>query len=243
LRLLAAPLGACLAKLVTPLCNENNWLDKWAGLPGWQPPDKPLLVISPHPDDETLAIGGFVASRCLQGVEVIVLAVTDGENAYGTDDSLGEIRRAEQERAGARLGISREKIVRLGFPDSGVETREEELFRRTKALISRDTLLVAPWSQDFHPDHKVCGRVAERVAAEAQLPLASYFFWTWHTNDVRNIQNLPLRRFELKPEWLTAKTRALAEHRSQLVRPNAAPILSEDLLWPARQACEVFLLS
>jgi LmbE family N-acetylglucosaminyl deacetylase len=229
--------------MVNPLCDERKWLDVWAELSAWEPPPIPMLVVSPHPDDETLAVGGLIAAAHSRGIDVTLLAVTDGESAYGLDHSLGVVRQTEQERAAAHLGIPREKIVRLCLPDSGVMAREAELIRRMEALVSRNTFLVAPWSEDFHPDHKACGRAAERVAAAAGIDLASYFFWTWHTQRVDEVETIPLRKLELNSEWLAAKTMALAEHRSQLTRNGGTPILTEDLLWPARQACEVFLLS
>jgi LmbE family N-acetylglucosaminyl deacetylase len=229
--------------MITPLCNESRWLDVWAGLPSWAPPLSPLLVVSPHPDDETLAIGGLIASMRAKNVDVTLLAITDGENAYGASDSLGIVRQCEQERAAACLGISRENIVRFHFPDSSVESCEEELTRRIAGFVSPGALLVAPWNEDFHPDHKVCGRVAKRVAAKTGIALLSYFFWTWHTQEVAAVRDLPLKKFELRPEWLAAKTSALAEHRSQLRRTGEMPVLTDDLLWPARRATEVFLLS
>jgi LmbE family N-acetylglucosaminyl deacetylase len=230
-------------RMITPICGRTEWIASWAQLPSWKPPNHRLIVISPHPDDETLAIGGFIASRRALGIEVLLIAVTDGENAYGLDESLRVVRQTEQNRAAAHLGIPEEGIVRLHFPDSGVEPFERELVARIAALVSPSTLLLAPWSNDFHPDHKVCGRAAERVAAETGIALASYFFWTWHTEDVRTVAHLPLSRFELKAAWLARKTAALAEHKSQLIQERKLPILPPDLLWPARARSEVFLLS
>jgi LmbE family N-acetylglucosaminyl deacetylase len=230
-------------RMVTPICAHAEWVAFWAQLPTWKPPNLRVLVISPHPDDETLAIGGFIASRRALGIDVTLVAVTDGENAYGRDDSLRIARQTEQNRAAAHLGISEEGIIRFHFPDSGVEPFEQELVSRIAALVSPSTLLLAPGRNDFHPDHKVCGRAAEKVTAETGTVLASYFFWTWHTEDVRTVADLPLSRFELKPDWLAAKTTALSEHKSQLIREDKPPILTPDLLWPARVSSEVFLLS
>jgi hypothetical protein len=39
------------------------------------------LVIAPHPDDETLAIGGFISPQTAKGAPICVVAVTDGEKA------------------------------------------------------------------------------------------------------------------------------------------------------------------
>jgi LmbE family N-acetylglucosaminyl deacetylase len=230
--------------MITPLCGENEWLDLWSSLPSWSiPQGRPVLVVSPHPDDETLAIGGFLAACCSLGANVTLLAVTDGESAYGYDPSLGEMRWQEQRRAATHLGIPGENIIRMRLPDSGLASHEDDVADGIASLISIETLLVAPWSGDFHPDHTVCGRVAERLCAESKARLLSYFFWTWHTLPVHAVSALPMQKFDLTRDWLDAKLRALAEHGSQLYRKHEPAILNESLLWPARQALEVFLPS
>ncbi len=50
----------------------------------------------------------------------MVVAVTDGESAYGYDPDLGKIRELEQRNALARLGVRSEHIIRLRLPDSDV---------------------------------------------------------------------------------------------------------------------------
>ena len=58
----------------------------------WQPPLCRTIVISPHPDDETLGLGGFIAHQTALGSQVIVFAVTDGEKAYSDYPGLGALR-------------------------------------------------------------------------------------------------------------------------------------------------------
>jgi LmbE family N-acetylglucosaminyl deacetylase len=213
----------------------------WTCLPPWVPPPRPLLVISPHPDDETLSIGGLIAHQRSLGIDVTLVAVTDGEKAYGHDPAMGLTRCDEQASAAQCLGIRTDRIQRLHLPDSGLEACENEIKEAIARFVSPGMVVVAPWRGDFHPDHKVCGHVAERIASTTGVDLISYFFWTWHTERVESVQGLPLRRFDLDPQSFAKKKTALAEHRSQLAHSGEPPILTEPLLWPARVRMEVYL--
>ena len=67
--------------MIVPILDEAGWNPRLAGLPRWQPPHRPTIVISPHPDDETLGTGGLISELRFWGIEVTIVAVTDGENA------------------------------------------------------------------------------------------------------------------------------------------------------------------
>ncbi len=202
-----------------------------------------MLIVVPHPDDETLGVGGLIASQRRRGVDVVVVAVTDGENAYTDNAGLAERRHAEQTQALACLGVADHKIVRLRLPDSNVSSQEQALVELLVPLVSDETHIVAPWQGDFHPDHAACGSAAARVAQRSGSPLTSYFFWTWHLATPSLLSGLSLRRVPLSPELLHAKAEALVQHRSQLMHPSGEPILPERLLAPARRSFEVFLPS
>jgi LmbE family N-acetylglucosaminyl deacetylase len=229
--------------MIQPLIREEEWFDLLRYIPEWKPPMRPTVVVAPHPDDETLGLGGFIAAQTARGVDVTIAAVTDGQNAYPDTARLGEIRRNEQTRALARLGVPEGKIVRFGLADSDVQSHEGELLHRLMRLVSSDTLLVAPWRGDFHSDHLACGRAAERVARITGAALISYFFWTWHMVRPELLIGLQLRAFHLPPKCVEAKAEALQEHRSQLVRADGNPILHEKLLGPAKRPFEVFSVS
>ena len=48
------------ANLESPKTPEERWLEMLEDRPEWTPQNGPLLVVSPHPDDEVLAAGGLV---------------------------------------------------------------------------------------------------------------------------------------------------------------------------------------
>ena len=229
--------------MIVPLVSEDEWLAALEDLPVWAPAPAPFLVIAPHPDDETLGAGGFIAAQGLYSSDVVVVAITDGERAYGYDPDLGNIRESEQRNALARLGVSSEHIIRLRLPDSDVGSHETELVDKLLSFVTRDTHLVAPWRGDFHPDHEACGRAAEQVAIQTGATLTSYFFWTWHRGTTTSLDKVGLRSFPLSHQCLQRKSMALQCHRSQLTHDSGQPILPENLLAPARRPFEVFCIS
>jgi LmbE family N-acetylglucosaminyl deacetylase len=210
-------------------------------IPSWQPLVKHVLVVAPHPDDETLGAGGFIATLRLRGIEVTVVAITDGENAYPEMPQLGQIREREQVEALNRLGVDQNHIFRFRLPDSGLTECEQLLTECLLSVVSDGMHLLAPWCRDFHPDHEACGRAAKVVAERKKVPLTSYFFWTWHRGTTELLDGMKLVSFRLGGRELRAKRDALACHRSQLEHPSGLPILPEYLLEPTRRPFEVFL--
>src|SRR5947199_8996501 len=90
-------LAAALARL---LRLRSRPLEDFAG---------PILVVSPHPDDETLGCGGLIARHATAGCAVAVAMLTDGEASHRdhpTLDSrvLASTRREEVRAAPAVLG-------------------------------------------------------------------------------------------------------------------------------------------
>jgi len=74
----------------------------------------PLVVIAPHPDDEILMAGGVLYDAVREGRPHHVIILTNGDYACRFN---GYQRNAESLRALARLGVTREHISFLGYPD------------------------------------------------------------------------------------------------------------------------------
>jgi LmbE family N-acetylglucosaminyl deacetylase len=227
--------------MITPVVQEAEWMPLLSDLPRWQPPEKRTVVISPHPDDETLGSGGLIARLRSKGTDVTVIAVTDGENAYEDGPRLGEIREIEQTNALAKLGVDPQHVIRFRFPDSGLKGCERRVAEVLESVVPANAHVIAPWRFDFHPDHEVCGRAADAIARDKEVQITSYFFWTWHRGDRKTIDGHQLVSLPLTPDEIRAKQDALRCHQSQLQRAGGFPILPDYLLGPARRSFEVFL--
>ena len=227
--------------MIDPIVTEAEWRPILHSLPEWRCPIVPVVVISPHPDDETLATGGLIATLSDRNLDTTVVAVTDGESAYEDVKGLGEARKDEQKKALQILGVRASKTVRFGMPDSGVSAHHQKLVDNLLTVVSPGSHILAPWCGDFHPDHEACGRAAEEVSRLIGARLTYYFFWTWHRGAIDHLAGKPIRKFPLSVEAMCAKTEALLCHESQLHRNGGDPILPERLLGPARRPFEVYL--
>jgi LmbE family N-acetylglucosaminyl deacetylase len=93
-----------------------------------------ILVVAPHPDDETLCCGGYLQRAVAAGAAVAVVWVTAGDSfeidAIITErtlrpkgrglEKLGARRIAEARAAADLLGVPREHQFVLGYPDRGL---------------------------------------------------------------------------------------------------------------------------
>lgn len=226
--------------MIVPIVSDASWKARLEVLPAWNPPQTRTVILSPHPDDETLGAGGLIWELRRRQVDVLVIAVTDGESAYPGENDLGRIRREEQENALRCLGVAPGALVRFNFPDRYVAEHEDLLVQGLLPFVDQDTHLVSPWTGDFHPDHEASGRAAERVAKTTGALLSFYFFWTWHRGTLEVLDNLPLHALRLGSPALDAKANAIRKHRSQLVRAPGDPILSGELLAPTHWPFEVY---
>ena len=148
-----------------------------------------VVVISAHPDDETLAIGGLLQSLHRSGADLEIVIATDGEAAFpflGSDRraALGRRRRAEMAEALIQLELSDVPITWLGFPDSALS--EADLSEMLRPITATADMCLAPWPEDPHPDHRAAG-VAARTAAGTGTEVWGYPVWTWPWEDPRTV--------------------------------------------------------
>jgi LmbE family N-acetylglucosaminyl deacetylase len=122
-----------------------------------------VLVLAPHPDDETLGCGGTISRHARAGDSVCVVVVTDGgrSRAHGLSrDEMVRLRHIEAREAVARLGPV--DLEQWGFPEG--EWHPEALQARLCETILRlrPSYIYTTSCVDFHPEHV---RVGEALAA------------------------------------------------------------------------------
>src|SRR5579863_8786415 len=87
-------------------------------------PEGPVLIIAPHPDDETIGCGASIARFCAEGRKVRVIIVTDGsssvKSAILTPGELSVIRHNESLKAAEILGLSGKDVFPLSYPDGKI---------------------------------------------------------------------------------------------------------------------------
>ena len=217
-----------------------HWIET---LPLWSPPHRPLLVVAPHPDDETLGAGGLLHAWAERRLPLTLLCLSDGEAAYPRMPGLTEIRRAELTRALRVLGFSQPHVVRLRLPDGELGVHEHCIADTIRDYMQPDSLLVAPFESDGHPDHEAAGRAALVAVRARKATLGRYLIWAWQRRaaQLRDAACSAVR-FNLSDESLSAKQHAIDQFQSQLSdRPGGAIIPPQMRAHFARDH-EVFLL-
>src|ERR1700743_569020 len=81
----------------------------------------PLLVIAPHPDDETFACGGLIALKRKANIPVTIIFITDGGQSAVRTEADGThltARRKDEAAAACKiLGVEPDRIHFLDAPD------------------------------------------------------------------------------------------------------------------------------
>ena len=146
-------------------------------------PGARLMVLAPHPDDESLAAGGLIQRALECGAPVSVVFATDGDNNPWPQRVLerrvwigarqraawGARRRGEAEAALRALGAEQVSVHRLGWPDGGVTWKLLDdtgaMLSALRALLERErpSMLVLPDLVDRHPDHSAIHVLVEMV--------------------------------------------------------------------------------
>ncbi len=185
----------------------------------------PVVVLAPHPDDETLGCGGLLASAFTdRGAHVICM--TDGSASHPGStlwppDRLARQRHRELVDALTCLGGGEDDLTWLGFPDGALGDCEPgQIAGRIAAICERvgASHLFAPSPLDHHADHKATAAIALHVVALLpRLRLFYYPVWSrWDDPDFKESHSgWPLWRLSTATHR-TEKSNALRAHRSQL---------------------------
>lgn len=219
---------------------EDEWLYFLKSKPHWTVPTENIIILSPHPDDETLGAGGLIYNLRKHNQSVKIIAITDGENAYPKMNTLRAIRQKEQEDALSLLGLSAENIIRLRLEDSGLSKQKARLKNLLEPYFTPNNHIIAPWINDYHADHEITGQVAQRLAQDNKTSLSFYFFWTWHHATIKDLKPYTLKLYCLEQRTQERKLQALACYDSQYYYDQGNAILSTEQLAPAYRPFEVF---
>ena len=181
-----------------------------------------LVVVSPHPDDEVLGVGGLIQVALSQQILVEVVAVTDGEasrprSEVATPLDRARVRSGETREVLRRLGCDVPLVTRLHLPDGDVSARRDQLDRALADILSPNDLCVAPWRRDGHSDHDVCGESAFATSRAVGARMLQYLVraWHWADPDGFDIPWQQCRRLDLTRRVRARKRRATAAFESQ----------------------------
>lgn len=131
-----------------------------------------VLVFSPHPDDETIGVGGYIAASRKEGADVKIVLVTNGDWHHQRDE-----RYSEFEKATAILGVTENDLVFLNFPDAKLRQQNQSVlyaaFKEQLDAYNPDIVII-PLPQDYNPDHSTIGKIMETILKAEQQKRTVY---------------------------------------------------------------------
>jgi LmbE family N-acetylglucosaminyl deacetylase len=132
------------------------------------------LVLSPHPDDETIGCGLLLAQKAQDGHSTSVILATDGDRGWFSSmprpapNGIVQIRHREWHRALDALRVPEESRFNLGFPDGALCDHEGEAAKRIADLLRKlspaQVFVTKP--HDAHPDHQALARATRRAVID-----------------------------------------------------------------------------
>ncbi|WP_224003966.1 PIG-L deacetylase family protein [Aureimonas sp. SA4125] len=149
-----------------------------------------ILVVAPHPDDESLGCGGLIATLARVGRSFHFLFVTDGGashtgSAVWSRSALAAQREVEAADAIGRLGTPDSGRTFLRLPDAAMppsgSDAEAEARSAVIALLAdfRPELVLLPWRRDPHCDHRDTWALLHRAMAELPHPPQTLEYAIW----------------------------------------------------------------
>lgn len=128
-----------------------------------------LLVIAPHPDDETLGPGGTLLRRAREGWALHWLLVTDGQHSTGK--ASDKQRDREVEAVAARCGF--EGVHRLRMPASRLhQISEIDLYDGIAGAVREvePSVVLLPFRNDAHSDHHAVNSIGWSCTKSFRFP-------------------------------------------------------------------------
>ncbi|MFF9063502.1 PIG-L deacetylase family protein [Streptomyces sp. NPDC014882] len=204
------------------------------------PATEPAVVVSPHPDDAALALGGTVAGRGARFLDVFSVETWTKDPYYAERPAL--TRRLLLDEEGVAARVLRARVELLGFVDAadrdlrrdrfftdpawsdGFAREEPQLFdaltERLAPLLDGAGLIYAPLGVGGHVDHVACREAVLELARTGRLGTARVAFY----------EDQPYSLFSSAEETAKNLGARLAERGPGALRPELLPVDDEAAL-------------
>ncbi len=160
-----------------------------------------VLVFSPHPDDETIGVGGYIAQSIKNGADVRIVLVTNGN--YHHQEA---IRYAEFKKATGILGVPETSLVFLNFPDGSLRKINQTVLEAAlQVQIDQfhPDIIIYPHPQDYNPDHAAIGKAVTAILELGHYKATAYEYLVHYKLIWPQPRKLAPDLYLLPPENLT----------------------------------------
>lgn len=190
-------------------CYQKDLSTSYDNLPAY----KRVLVLSPHPDDEMIGVGGTMMSFIDKGSSVTIVQFTNGSNSEAisqVEPSLRKkIRLDEAKRVSNEIGAS---LIVLEDIDDGKLIASMDTVTRLQSIIDKvnPDVIFSPFVNDPHPDHLAVNEILYKVllsgCAKKYFNVLGYEVWAF----------CPYNKISLITRYMSKKIEILSTYRSAL---------------------------
>ncbi|MCX5668737.1 MAG: PIG-L family deacetylase [Candidatus Omnitrophica bacterium] len=199
--------------------------------------DERILILAPHPDDESIACAGIIQKALKAASQVRIVYLTNGDHnelafivyekrivmRQGAFVYLGQMRQKESIKAMKFLGLSEKDLVFLGYPDYGIFEIFCKYWQKDKPFRDRLTRI----SSVPYKDNPAYGAkyVGENILADLTKQILDYRpdkIFVSHPADV-NVDHKTLYLFLQV---------ALSDLEARIVKPEIYAYLVHYVGWP-----------
>lgn len=177
-----------------------------------------LLIISPHPDDLEIAMGGTIAKAVSQNYQIISLVLTDGRRSPRSfecsDDEMARIRMEEVAQAAQLLGIHH--LITLQIDSLQVEANQLRVQTVLTELITKfsPANIYLPHPElDRHATHRLAAQISLATLLTFKTAITCWAYEVWglfpywhHTEEIG--------------DFIEQKRAAIECHKSQTFDTN-----------------------
>lgn len=123
-----------------------------------------ILVISPHPDDESIGCGGTLKKHVKAGDRVHIVFLTSGEKGAKniSSEKLAKLREQEALEASKILGFHEIEFWRE--PDGALKAHHGAVKRLQKKLSEfKPDIIYVTHEREMHGDHRAAARIVRQA--------------------------------------------------------------------------------
>jgi LmbE family N-acetylglucosaminyl deacetylase len=190
-----------------------------------------VLVFSPHPDDESIGVGGYIAQSIENSADVEIVLVTNGDLHGNEQERYDEFKKATN-----ILGVPESNLVFLGFPDGQLDKLDPSVLCttfQTQIEQFNPDIIIYPDVSDANRDHAAIGRAMQEVLRTEPNQITNYeylvhysYIWPRPREYAPNLDLTPpeqlvnadniWEKVPLSPSIENIKSEAIHTYRSQL---------------------------
>ncbi|MBE9009061.1 PIG-L family deacetylase [Pseudanabaenaceae cyanobacterium LEGE 13415] len=183
-----------------------------------------VLIVAPHPDDETLGCGGAIAMLRSRNESVQVLVVSDGTLSHPRSRKFpAPVLRAlrEQETLNALQILGVESATFLRLPDGSIEDHISTALDQVISYLqsTSPTTIFLPWRCDPHPDHRATWQLIHQALLTLSIAprIIEYPIWDWDIEQRGSISTtVKVTGWRLDTATVQSlKQQAIEQYRSQ----------------------------